>query len=174
MIDYAAVWWQGKGRTNRFFTRTKIVAIIADDKCSQEGRLMRRLAKVGRMELEVLRFIADHSPVTVRDVAEHFAKSKGYARTTILTVMERLRQKGYLTRKKVGGTYQYFPRQPKMAIMQSLVRDFVQNVLGGSILPFIAYLTQEVELSDEELRELQKLVQELDARREEQAGRTKG
>jgi hypothetical protein len=35
-------------------------------------------------------------------------------------------------------------------------------------------LTQEVELSDEELRELQKLVQELDARREEQAGRTKG
>jgi predicted transcriptional regulator len=88
--------------------------------------------------------------------------------------MERLRQKGYLTRKKVGGTYQYFPRQPKMAIMQSLVRDFVQNVLGGSILPFIAYLTQEVELSDEELRELQKLVQELDARRGERADRTKG
>jgi len=135
---------------------------------------MKRLAKIGRMEMEVLRFISDHSPVTVREVAEHFAKSKGYARTTILTVMERLRRKGYLTRKKVGGTYQYFPHQPKTVLMQSLVRDFVESILGGSVLPFIAYLTQEVELSDEELQELKKLVQGLGERSQEPTGKVEG
>jgi len=135
---------------------------------------MKRLARIGRMEMEVLRFIADHSPVTVRDVAEHFNKSKGYARTTILTVMERLRQKGYLTRKKVGGSYQYSLRQPKTALMQSLVRDFVESVLGGSVSPFIAYLTQEVELSDDELQELKKLVQGLGDRSQKSTDKVKG
>lgn len=128
---------------------------------------MRRLPNIGRMELEILQFIADRHPVTVREVAEHFAYTKGYARTTVLTVMERLRQKGYLTRKKVGSTYQYSPSQPKTALLQALVRDFVQGVLGGSLSPFMAYLAQEAELSDEELQELQRLVQELDARRRE-------
>lgn len=125
---------------------------------------MKRVPRIGRMEMEVLRFIADRHPVTVREVAEHFAQEKGYARTTVLTVMERLRRKGYLTRKKVGSTYQYSPRQPKMSILQALVRDFVQSVLGGSLSPFIAYLVQEAELSDEELRELQRLVRDLETR----------
>lgn len=135
---------------------------------------MKRLPRIGRMEMEILRFVADRHPVTVREVAEHFAREKGYARTTVLTVMERLRRKGYLTRKKVGGTYQYSPRQPKMSLLQALVRDFVQSVLGGSLSPFIAYLVQEAKLSDEELRELQRLVRDLETRRsEEEKGKTK-
>ncbi|MCS7186197.1 MAG: BlaI/MecI/CopY family transcriptional regulator [Armatimonadetes bacterium] len=126
---------------------------------------MRRVPRVGRMEAEILRFVTEHHPVTVREVAEYFAQTKGYARTTVLTVMERLRKKGYLKRKKVGNTYQYSPSQPKTALFQSLVRDFVQSVLGGSIAPFVAYLSQEAKLSDEELRELRQLVLELEERK---------
>lgn len=126
---------------------------------------MRRVSRVGRMEAEILRFVTEHHPVTVREVAEYFAQTKGYARTTVLTVMERLRKKGYLKRKKVGNTYQYSPSQPKTTLFQSLVRDFVQSVLGGSIAPFVAYLSQEAKLSDEELKELRQLVLELEERK---------
>ncbi len=128
---------------------------------------MRRLPNIGRVELEILQFIADHNPVTVREVAEHFARVKGYARTTVLTMMERLRRKGYLTRRKVGNTYLYSPSQPKAVLLQTFVHDFVQRVLGGSISPFIVYLSQEAELSEDELQELQRLVKELDTRRRE-------
>jgi predicted transcriptional regulator len=57
---------------------------------------MGKVENIGRAELEVLRYVQDHHPASVRQVAEHFAESKGHVRTTILTVLERLRKKGYL------------------------------------------------------------------------------
>jgi predicted transcriptional regulator len=110
-------------------------------------------------EWEVLQYIMEHHPVTVREVAEPFAETHGHARTTVLTIMERLREKGYLTRRKVTGVNQYSPSKPRTDLMQGLVRDFVEKALGGSVSPFVAYLGEEARLSPEELSELKQLVQ---------------
>jgi predicted transcriptional regulator len=128
---------------------------------------MARRYTVGREELPVLRYVADHQPITVGQVARHFAESAGLARTTILTVMDRLRRKGFLTRKKVGGVYRYAPRVPKETLLLDLVRDFVQGTLGGSLAPFVAYLSQEAELSADQVAELKRLVHDLDTQRQE-------
>jgi len=116
---------------------------------------------VGRAEMEILRYVADRHPVTVRDVAEHLAETKGHVRTTALNIMERLRQKGYLKRKRIEGVFHYSPRESKSALLQGLVRDFVNRTLGGSVSPFVAYLAQEARLTDAELDELKRLVNEL-------------
>ena len=123
---------------------------------------MREPQNIGQAELEVLRFIQDHHPTTVREVADHFAERKGQVRTTILNVMERLRKKGFLTRKKSGGAFQYSPRLPKADLLSSLVGQFVRRTLGGSVTPFMAYLVRDAALTDDEVRELKRLVAELD------------
>ena len=120
---------------------------------------------IGQAQLEVLQFIADHHPIRVSDVAKHFSNTQGKARTTILTVMEKLREKGYLSRKKRNGTYHYFPRYPKNEIMSNIVQRFIEDSLGGSISPFIAYLAESRGLTDAEHGKLKDLVKELDARR---------
>ena len=130
---------------------------------------MLRQSKIGPAELEVLQYISDHHPATVSEVAEHFATTKGHARTTVQTVMERLHKKGFLVRKKVGGAYLYSPRMPKKELLQSLVRDFVEQALGGSLEPFAAYLSERADLSEEELSELERLLSEMDRRRKEGA-----
>ena|SRR5687768_11818296 len=117
---------------------------------------------IGEGELEVLRFIHDHHPATVREVAEHFAECKGHVRTTVLNVMERLRKKGFLTRKKSGGAFRYSPRERKADFFHTLVDQFVRRALGGSVSPFVAYLAREAMLSKEEIRELKRLVAELE------------
>ena len=117
---------------------------------------------IGRAEMEILRFIADHHPVSVREVADHVSASKGQVRTTALNVMERLREKGYLKRRKINGIFHYSPSAPRAELLRSLVRDFVNRTLGGSLSPFVAYLTQEGKLSAGELAELRALVKELD------------
>ncbi|MBI3947798.1 MAG: BlaI/MecI/CopY family transcriptional regulator [Armatimonadetes bacterium] len=127
---------------------------------------MARRPGVGRAEMDILRYIADHSPVTVRQVAEHLAATKGQTRTTALNVMERLREKGYLRREKVEGVFRYSPSVPRAQLLRSLVRDFVQHALGGSFQPFLAYLIEDVRLSPEELRELKALVEQMEAREE--------
>src|SRR5436189_1921615 len=98
---------------------------------------------IGRGELEILQFVQEHHPITVREVADHFAETKGHVRTTILNVMERLRKKGYLSRRKRNGIFHYQPSVPKAELLKNLVHDFVQRTLGGSVAPFVAYLVHD-------------------------------
>ncbi len=114
---------------------------------------------LGEQELQVLRFVTDNAPVTVRETVERWGEPRGLARTTILTVMERLRKKGFLTRQPAaGGSFAYVPAQNKTDLLQSLVHDFVERTLGGSLTPFVAYLADAKNLSDAELAELRQLV----------------
>jgi predicted transcriptional regulator len=124
--------------------------------------------QLGEQELEVLRFVTDRAPVTVREVAQEWGTPRGLARTTILTMMERLRKKNFLTREKAldGATFQYAPAQPKTDLMQSLVKDFVQKALGGSVSPFVAYLADSPDLSDKEMADLRRLVENLEQKKE--------
>jgi predicted transcriptional regulator len=121
---------------------------------------------LGEQELAVWRFVAERAPVSAREVVERFGEERGLARTTVLTVLERLLKKGYLIRRRREGVYQYSPRVPPTEVVQGLVRQFVEKTLAGSVSPLVAYLTQSRGLSDAELAELQRLVEELRAERE--------
>lgn len=128
---------------------------------------MSRTRSIGRAELDVLKYIQDHHPVTVGKVAAHLMAAKGQKRTTALNVMSRLVQKGYLTRRRVEGVYQYSPRVGKGELLRRLVGDFVDKALGGSLSPFVAYLARDAEVKGEELRELKRIVEELEAKQRE-------
>src|SRR5258708_11637168 len=120
---------------------------------------------LGDQELEVLRFVAERAPLSVGQVAQQFGAPRGLARTTILTVMERLRKKGYLIRSRGERPARYSPRLPQAEVMRGVIGDFVRKTLGGSLTPFVAYLSEAQALSDEELAALRRLVEELEARR---------
>ena len=120
---------------------------------------------LGDQELTLLRYVTDHAPVTVREAAAKFGEPHGLARTTILTMMERLRSKGYLTRGKDAGAFEYVPVVAKKELMQGLVHDFVEKSLGGSLSPFVAYLTEAQGLSERELADLRRLLDTKDAER---------
>lgn len=116
-------------------------------------------------ELEVLRWIAEHQPATVREVADSFGSREGLARTTILTVMERLRAQGFLQRQSAGdegGGYRYRTTRSARALQEEAVHRFVTDMLEGSAAPFVAYLAKRRrKLSDAEVRALRELVDEL-------------
>ncbi|MCP3165323.1 MULTISPECIES: BlaI/MecI/CopY family transcriptional regulator [Myxococcus] len=116
---------------------------------------------VGEQELSVLRYVAEHGPATVGEVVERFGEPQGLARSTILTVMERLRLKGYLTRRKVDGVYQYASPVREGELLRDVVGDFVQRTLSGSLSPFAAYLSDADDVSDKDLAQLQDVVARL-------------
>lgn len=128
---------------------------------------MKLKKKIGAAEFEILTYVATCGDVTVREVAEHFAKTKGLVRTTVLKTMDRLREKGFLTREEKDGIFRYSSTQSRAELESMLIDRFVQDTLGGSLSPFVAYLSGQSEVSDEELRGLKDLVAELEARRKE-------
>jgi len=118
-------------------------------------------------ELRFLRFVAEHGPITVGQVAEQLGHELGLARSTVLTVMERLRRKGHLKRRRKDGVYVYASTVGLDRLLQDTVGQFVERSLGGSVLPFAAWLSQRVDVSEAELSELRSIVARLKTRKEE-------
>ena len=120
---------------------------------------------IGDQELALLRFVSDAGRTTVAQAVEGFGQPRGLARSTVLTMMERLRKKGHLSRRRVDGLYHYAPRTAPGAALQNAVRTFVDRTLGGSITPFVAYVADREGLSDDELEELESLLAKLQRER---------
>ena len=118
---------------------------------------------IGEQELALLRHIADSGGTSVAEAVEAFGSSRGLARSTVLTMMERLRRKGYLGRRAAGGVYRYRARTSSADLLKRAVGRFVERNLGGSLAPFLAYLAESSEVSEAELRELEELVARLNA-----------
>ena len=122
-------------------------------------------SSIGEQELALLRHVADTAGATVGEVAERFGAPRGLARSTVLTMMERLRRKGLLTRRLDAGVYRYRARTSSAELLQGVVRRFVEGHLGGSVSPFLAYLSDTRDLSDAELAELTELVARMTSER---------
>ena len=116
---------------------------------------------VGDRELDLLRWIEGEGDATVGEAAEGFGDAYGLARSTVLTMMERLRQKGNLRRRAVDGIYRYQVAEPAGDVARRAVADFVRATLGGSLSPFVAYLAENESLDDAQVAELEQLVERL-------------
>jgi predicted transcriptional regulator len=117
---------------------------------------------LGDHELALLRYVSENGPLTVGETAKAYGAPLGLARTTILTMMERLRTKGYLARQKENGVFQYSLRIDHDDLLTRIVGDFVQKSLGGSLSPFVSYLVDSGRLSQKEIGELRKMVENLE------------
>jgi len=124
-----------------------------------------RSRSIGDQELALLRFISDRPEATVAEAVEGFGQPRGLARSTVLTMMDRLRRKGHLARRAVDGVYRYAPRTLHSTAVRQAIASFVDRTLGGSISPFVTYLAEREDVSDTELAELETLLTRLQRER---------
>ena len=117
---------------------------------------------LGDLELAVLNAVWERPGSSVREIAAIMAEERGLARTTILTVMQRLHAKGFLKRKKVGAVYRFTATSEQRQVVSDLIGQFVRKTLGGSPAPFLAYLADTNELTDEQIAQLRGIVDDLE------------
>jgi predicted transcriptional regulator len=127
----------------------------------------KRVRSLGELELEVLKIIWNRQPCTVQEVAEILDERSGYARTTVLTIMQRLHAKGFLTRRKQGAAFRYSATENRKVVMSGLIRQFVDTVLDSSPLPMVAYLSESKNLTQEQIASLREIVEKLESQSEE-------
>ena len=125
----------------------------------------RRLKSIGDKELALLQFIGEQAPVTVAGAVEGFGQPRGLARSTVLTMIDRLRRKGHLSRRLINGIYHYEPKTHHTAAVRSAIASFVDRTLGGSISPFVTYLAEREDVSDTELADLENMLETLQRER---------
>lgn len=120
-------------------------------------KLIRRLPD---SELAVMQAVWECTPPVSRTALEEkLLPTYPMAQTTLLTLLTRLAQKGFLTIEKQGRANFYLPTVTRDAYLADQSRRFVDQLCGGSISLFASALCDSG-LSREELEQLRKLLEE--------------
>lgn len=117
---------------------------------------MRRLPDA---ELEVMQAIwACKSPVVRTDIEDILFKTHPMAMTTLLTLLTRLSEKGFIRIEKVGRSSRYTPLINQKDYLSAQSKRFVDKLCGGNMSTFATALCNSG-LTKEELAELRDMLE---------------
>ncbi|WP_045876604.1 BlaI/MecI/CopY family transcriptional regulator [Pseudofrankia sp. DC12] len=110
----------------------------------------------GDLEAEVMdRMWARVEPATVRDILEGLKQERAIAYTTVMTVMDRLFQKGWLSRERVGRSYTYATTLTRSEYTARQLNEVLSGTdnRGMALLHFVRSMqAAEVEALNDALR----------------------
>jgi predicted transcriptional regulator len=92
------------------------------------------------LELECMSVLWPLGEGTVRDIHRQLAAARPRAYTTIMTIMDRLAQKGIVTRRKVGRAYRYQANLSADEARISAIEKIVTGFFDGSAEALAAHL----------------------------------
>jgi predicted transcriptional regulator len=115
-------------------------------------------------QLEIMHVVWDGGEVTVTDVWNALSSRRPVARNTVLTLMDRLEKKGWLTRRAEGQTHVYAAAAPRDATLGQVVHRLVDAAFAGSADAMVLALLEGRGVSDEEARRIRKLIDQARAR----------
>ena len=105
-------------------------------------------------EWHVMECLWQHNPCTGREATEYLASHIGWSRSTTLTMLRRMCEKGLIACVEDNGLKVYSPllRQEEATMMET--ESFIQRVYHGSISMMLSAFTKKQALSDQEIQEL--------------------
>jgi BlaI family penicillinase repressor len=92
------------------------------------------------LELECMNALWPAGESTVREIHRRLAAARPRAYTTVLTIMDRLAQKGIVSRRKVGRAYRYQPNLSVDEARMKAVEKIVAGFFHGSAEALAAHL----------------------------------
>lgn len=123
-----------------------------------------RLLDLGSAELEVLRTLWDVGPATVREVLNHLHdRGRRVAYTTVQTLLTRLEQKRYVVSDKSDLAHVFRARVTRDRVTRSRLKTLLSQLYDGAAGPLVLQLVKTERLTTEEIDQLQRLIERLDA-----------
>ena len=125
---------------------------------------MTKKAKPSDLEMQILSVLWHRGPSTAREVLDAMPDGKKRAYTTILSAMQVMEKKELLKHTSRGVAHVYSPAVKRSKIIRPFVRKVVTEVFGGRPAAVMQALLEDGQISDKELAEMRKLLE--DARRD--------
>ena len=121
------------------------------------GKSIRRLPDT---ELTVMQAVwACATPASRTEIEKYLPEDSSMAMTTLLTLLTRLTEKGFLVVEKRGRGNCYTPIVSQKEYLAAQSRRFVDQLCGGSVSVFASALCDSG-LSKEELSQLRRLLED--------------
>ncbi|MBN2582149.1 MAG: BlaI/MecI/CopY family transcriptional regulator [Planctomycetes bacterium] len=131
------------------------------DKAFRDGTSGEPKGSLTGQQLEIMEAVWAGPPegLTVADIWQLLAARREVARTTVLTMVTRLAERGWLLRDGEGRSYRYRAACGPEAAKGRLALDFLNEFFDGSAHKLMAALTS-TDISDQELAEVRRVLDE--------------
>ena len=115
---------------------------------------------LGELETTVMELLWTEPGQTVTDVERRLLLARAIAHTTVLTTLDRLHRKGYLTRKKQGKAFFYTPRFSRDEFERGMAEEVLGALLGHFSAPALSAFVDLVSEDSRALERLEALIRE--------------
>jgi BlaI family penicillinase repressor len=119
----------------------------------------RKKQTIHKTEWDILDALWTAERGTAREMAERLAKKRGWAVSTVKTLLDRMVTKGLVSARQVGDVWEYTPALRRDDARRSAWVEFVHKAFGGATAPALHFLATEAKVSKKELAELRALLE---------------
>ena len=114
-------------------------------------------------EWNVMECLWEKSPRTGRETIEYLKERMGWSRSTTLTLLRRMEEKGAVGSELSGDVKKFIPLISREQAALQETEDFLGRVYKGSLGMMLSSFTKKQTLSKSEIDELYSILRELEA-----------
>lgn len=112
--------------------------------------------KLGEIEMKFADLIWDNEPLSSGELAKLSEKALGWKKSTTYTILRRVCDRGLFQNENSVVT----SCVTKMEFLSKQSEQFVEDTFGGSLPGFLAAFTSVRKLSDEDVEEMKRIIEE--------------
>lgn len=109
-------------------------------------------------EWNILSCLWEDSPQTVMQLVAKLSDQVGWAKSTTITTLRRMEEKGLVHCKIVGRARSYSPAVEREQAVVAETHSFLDRVYRGSVGLMMSAMVQRQELTEEDLRQLRAIL----------------
>jgi len=116
---------------------------------------MGTLKKLPQAEFEVMKVIwKNEPPITTNMLMEQLGKEKEWKAQTLISLLSRLVERGFLRTEKIGKERTYFPLVTKEEYLKFETSSFIERFHENSFISLVNTLYDGNKLEDKDIEEL--------------------
>ena len=115
-------------------------------------------AEPTKPELAILKQLWRAPDLNARDIHCSIKDEFGWSYSTVRTVLERMTEKGLISKTASDGVNIYAAEVTKVSVLGTMIADFSKRVLELDAAPGVAFFSDSKLLSEDELQELEEVL----------------
>jgi predicted transcriptional regulator len=122
--------------------------------------MTRAIHGLGSLQSEVMDLVWQQREATVAQLVEAIGRRRQVSYTTVLSAVQKLERKGWLKHRSVGRAYIYCATRDRREVGGRTLRELLRTAFSGDPRLLLASLLEDVRLSDADLKELKRLIEQ--------------